>query len=284
MKPIWMTFVGAGVAAVLLAAVLYSRLPESATPQKDRTSAASMTAPQLVAYPRADNPAPGKAGTSAPSEAMQKQHLTKSAEVDTLLKTGDPKAAFAAYKIVATCVFSRTHEARALNDPRFVVKRNWTSPAEACGDLSPGQIASRMEGLGRAADAGVPGSVEAFALEGPEGNGWSNYNPALVAAWEERAKAQMGAGARNGDRWSISTLATNFEQGDPAIRDLTKALAYVSAQQEITVLQLGQPDPNVGNWIARLTNQVGPEKAKVAIEQGKQLVAQAKASPLWSAQ
>ena len=212
--------------------------------------------------------------------------LTRAQQIDALLKTKNPVQAYAAYKLVQACMFSRTHEVEARESPSWAQRHHWTPPTATCGDITPGQIVARLQGLGIAADAGVHGAMRDFATEGPDGAGWAvPHDPVVIAAWNERAKAQVKAGVASGDLDAISTAFAWYHGGGvEGNQDLPQALKYAVAWNEVSIAQTGKAANGALVNIEGLTAALPAEQAATAIEAGRKLVATAKMSPLWSNQ
>lgn len=267
------------IAAIVVGALLgavYERHPrEEAAPPLTAVS----SNPNAAAIPT-----PGTLRQQA-APALVRAPLTKSQQVDALARAGDPVNAYRAYRLVRDCVFARKYVAKALAEPKWAKSRSWARPTETCGDISPGQITSRMQSLNLAADAGVHGAVEDILREGPTGDWSTPQDVSTVAAWEARVKSQIEAGVRTGDVVCLSTAFAWYNNGVGDVqRDLPTALAYAVAWNEAALAQTGKEDRQGVHAVEQLKVMVPRAQVAAAIEIGKQMVALAKSSPFWSNQ
>jgi hypothetical protein len=145
---------GAAVLVVLAGVYLLTDRPPPAPPN-------AATAPQPV---QAATAPAAPTTPAAPVGAALPLALTKSQQVDRLAKSPSPVDAFTAYGIIRACVYSRRAETEAHANPPHPMP---APSREVCGDLTPGQVVSRLQLLERAAAAGVHGAMTAFAIEGP---------------------------------------------------------------------------------------------------------------------
>jgi hypothetical protein len=132
-----------------------------------------------------------------------------------------------------------------------------------CGDLTPGQIVSRLQLLDRAGKAGVHGALLAAGIEGPDGLGVTgNEDPRSAAylEWTQRLTEYQQAGAKTGDQMALLSMSERYENE----RDMPKALAYLAAAIELS----GRPRANT---VARLSQSMTPEQAAAALAEGKQI-------------
>ena len=211
--------------------------------------------------------------TSAP-----KPPVSKSALVETLSKSGSPIDAFAAYKLIRECVTSRRIETEVAQDPDPARRAKAIPPAVACEDISPGQIVGRLELLDAAAAAGVHGAALAFGLEGPDGYGVresGDPRDASTAEWARRLTAQIEAGVKTGDRWSLMTMSNRYENGADVEKDMSKALSYWVAMVELERARTGEVPSKAQNTLNRLKRTLTPEQADAATKYGEQLAVSA---------
>ena len=199
--------------------------------------------------------------TPTPPTSSANTVLTKAQLVDKLSKRPSPVDAFAAYNIIRTCVFTRRSETEVYeNQPS---RPPTQTSAQACGDLTPGQIVSRLQLLDRAGRAGVHGALLAAGMEGPDGNGVTgNEDPQspAYAEWSRHLAEYLEAGAKTGDQMSLLGLSDKYENE----HNMPKALAYWVAATELS----HRPNSNV---VARLSRSMTPEQATAAISEGKQI-------------
>ena len=190
--------------------------------------------PQIMAYPSAQ---PDAAAPVAPVAAPKP--ATMSATVDALVASGKPEDAFVAYRTVVRCLMARGTPGVGLTRPENIAfKKDKPTQEAACGDLSPGQITSRMQWVETAAKANVPGAAWAFSNAGPRGNGITEYvaadydesNP-VTAEWLHRQYGYMKTAADTRAEpdpvWTMSTFAENHDG------DLKTALKYYVAAADM---------------------------------------------------
>ena len=206
----------------------------------------------------------------APPSAPAVEQISKSRQVEKLSKSPSPVDAFAAYNIVRACVWARRLEREVYENPP---NPKPISSSEACGDLAPGQIVSRLQLLDRAASAGVHNAMSAFGMEGPDGNGLTgqeDMNSPAVVELNRRLAVYMEAGVKTGDRFSLMTLSNKYENDEP--QDLAKSLTYWVAQNELARAQTGKSDSkSYNNIVTRLSRGLTPDQTAAAINQGKQI-------------
>ena len=204
----------------------------------------------------------------------RKAALSKSALVEKLSKSGSPVDAFAAYKLIRECVTSRRIETEVAQDPDPGRRAKTTPPAVACEDISPGQVVSRLELLDAAAAAGVHGAALAFGLEGPDGYGvreGGDPRDSSTAEWARRLTAQIEAGVKTGDRWSLMTMSNRYENGADVEKDMSKALSYWVAMVELEKARTGEVPSKAQNTLNRLKRTLTHEQADAAMKYGEQL-------------
>ena len=203
--------------------------------------------------------------------------VTKSQLVEKLRASGSPVDAFAAYKLIRACIVAKRAESEVDQNPESAPK---IPSAQACEDISPGQMVSRFRLLEKAAESGVHGAMYAFVSEGPNGDGnlesQDPTSPATVE-WERHIRDYQEAGVKTGDRYSLMSLSNYYENEEP--RDFSKALSYWVAQNELDKAKTGKADSkNYLNIVARLSLSLTPEQASAAIFQGRQIADAAKAN------
>lgn len=231
--------------------------------------------------PSADTSVRELQGNRVEVASEHKPTLSKSALVAKLSKSGSPVDAFAAYKLIRECVTSRRIETEVAQDPDPERRSKTTPPAIACEDIGPGQIVSRLELLDTAAAAGVHGAALAFGLEGPAGYGVAeggDHRDAGTTEWARRLTAQIEAGVRTGDRWSLMTMSNRYENGADVEKDMSKALSYWVAMVELEKARTGDVPIRSQNTLNRLKQTLTPEQASAATKYGQQLAVSAQAT------
>jgi hypothetical protein len=271
----------AGSLAVL-ALLAWERLPQSDVPRA-RPAADAMPSAMIVLTERETMPphaAPASPEVARAPNASAIPQLSKSQQLEALVSSRNPTDAYAAYRLVYECLFSRSHAVEAL--ARAKAKKSPT-PDEACGDLSPGQITTRMQWLNIAADAGVHGAAMDVNHEGPDG-GWEYFRDTpIYGEWEKRFEAQLAAGVTSADPDSLFMsylFANGFPPGTKK-EDPARALQFVVAWEDAVIAQTGKSTVTGPAIIEKLKATLPPDEAAAAIEAGKQIVISAKTSPYW---
>ena len=253
--------------AVVLGGVYLSMYSEGRPSRPVAPSPSSQTA-VAVSQP-STMPVQQAAATPTPPTPSATTVLTKAQLVDKLRKSPSPVDAFTAYNIIRACVFTRRSETEVYeNQPS---RPPTQTSAQACGDLAPGQIVSRLQLLDRAGRAGVHGAFYARGLEGQDGNGATgNEDPQspAYAEWTRILLEYQAAGVKTGDQMSLLSSSDRYENE----RDFPKALAYWVAATELS----NKSRPNV---VARLSRLMTPEQAAAAIAEGKQIASAAQPIP-----
>ncbi|MFG6461110.1 hypothetical protein ACG04Q_05955 [Roseateles sp. DXS20W] len=192
---------------------------EPLSPESVASAVAAASAAQMA----------GAADTTPPSKA---------AEVSRLVRMGTPADAWAAYQLLAACVRARKIAEQLPTTPPGITRtwmRKEPKPGVVCGDISPGQIASRASYLEPAAKAGLAGAAMAFLREGPTGQPELDMDAAPdspgVAEWMQRSRSYVRQAAENGEREAIFNMS-NFHQFTAP--DHAQALRYFAAYVELT--------------------------------------------------
>jgi hypothetical protein len=218
-----------------------------------------------IAAPSIERMAPPRA--EAP---MAKETLAS--KVDRLAISGNPEDLYAAYQIIFECVYARKNE-------------NEGKPSNAsgvCSDITPGQIASRLQMLDVAAAAGVHGAFISQLNEGPTGSGLVLGTPEqmkdpTVSAFYAKVESSIEAAAKTGDIQATAAMATTaLAQNDKA-----GALVYWIAQDQMAKAR-GNSIPNADNIISSLSHDLTPDQVAFATAKGTQIATAARASPYWN--
>jgi hypothetical protein len=184
-------------------------------------------------------PSASVATASAPTSTVE----TKQQAVDRLSKSGNPVDAFAAYNILRLCVDARKSDLLRAAREAEGLKNQFPPSDQACGDLSPGQITSRLQLLERAAEAGVQGAAAAFADEGPGGFGYGvprQPGDAEDASFQQAMSHYIEIGAQHRDLWSLEAMTSKSEMSPPSgIPDYAAALKYLDEANEVSRQQTG---------------------------------------------
>ena len=215
----------------------------------------------------------------------RQQVASKSAEMKRLGDTGNPVDAYRAYRLAADCVQTRlwqTQVQQQSNSTEPLLRAHLAKHPkveQVCGDLSPGQIASRSQYLRTAALAGVHGAFQALMMyEGPQGM-LATY--ADDAEWKALERDALQASLRTADPAALlgrSDFLLNCEnQYDKDCKpDIEQVLKYWVAARDARALARGEPLPAANDPVtARYSKLLPSEVAERAIAQGRQLVATA---------
>jgi hypothetical protein len=162
------------------------------------------------------------ASSSRPHETSSKRD-----EVIRLSQSPDPSQKLLAYELIRACVKARKDDLYVAERAADGGKASLSSSSEVCGDIDPGQIASRRQLLSVAAQAGVHHAAGYLADEGATGEGYSR-DADITSADQQRfaneMKQAIEAGAASGDWWSLATLAGSRESSARTAEDYEKAI------------------------------------------------------------
>jgi hypothetical protein len=277
--------IGIGATAIAAIAVAAGFLLRPAPDPVVAVGAPAATAPHApgpMAVQPSQTDAPALAATTASSSSAG---ASKAAEFNRLIQTGKPVDALTAYKLAAGCEGHKAWAALAkqapLEDQRLFAAQ---APKDPCGDLSPGQIATRLELLRIALDAGVHGALAALvSTEGPHG---VLHTIADGPQWRALENAAIAAGEKSADPYTLLSRSSFYmnchNTGQPcetSDADKAKALMYWVAFQEAKKLDKMPPAMSSGGsetLVDRYSKSLPPEVAQKAIDEGKTLVATAR--------
>lgn len=183
--------------------------------------------------------------------------LSKSAQIDALMKAGKPADLYAAYKLVRDCASAR--EAAATAEPSQRKEWRTPAPADACGDITNGQSTSHLQWLEIAAIAGVRDAALSYAVETQHETSDADHVRRMLAVFE--------AGAKNGDAYSLIAISNRAEDE----RDWSRALTYWIAANEVIRKTKGKDAPHSRDIENRLAAQLTPDQRTAALEAGKRL-------------
>lgn len=197
---------------------------------------------------------------------------------------GTPSAAFEAYGLIAVCVASRWVEQFAMSQKAATMDAHLAgqlasgelarNAAQACGDLSPQDIASRLPLLEKAAAAGVPMAALYLAAEGPWGDPSALYTrPAdpLVLEWRQRVAELLHLSAAKGDMSALQSLVNQYTSGEGVIGrvDARKALMYRTAYNVIYEERAKRSPRGKDQELKRLIARLPKDQAALAIAEGR---------------
>jgi TPR repeat protein len=196
-----------------------------------------------------------------------------------LAASGQPKDAFKAYAMLAACLGAQSQwqEARMQragdSEPGLAYRLKSGElerlATEACGDLSPRDMESRLALLKTAAEAGVPGAALDMAYLGPYGDAseiGDRWSDPVVNEWRNNVIDWLHLAAAHGDVGAMYSLSRQYETGLGLIgaADPEKALTYEWAVRVMraaaTNKPIKQPDPQLAALSARLS----PDQAEAA--------------------
>ena len=280
--------IGLGVAAVAAVAIAAGLLLRSAPEPVVAVSPPPTTvahAPSPTAVPTSQPDAPVPAATAASSPPAM---ASKAAEFNRLISTGKPVDAHKAYRLAATCEADKAWMALAkqsdLESQQLYAAQ---APRDACGDLSPGQVASRFELLRIALDAGVHGALGSLLLnEGPYG---ILHTIPDGLQWRATELAALDASVKTADPYALISMSSLYsschnsvEACEPTEADMAKALMYWVASMEAMDLREGRRRPQMVDAsgetvVERYSKLLPPDVARRAIDDGKAFVAAAHA-------
>lgn len=161
--------------------------------------------------------------------------------IDTLVASGKPDDAFAAYALVRDCLYFQEHGALLLAGPpwpfRAMTDEEKSAETTLCAGMTEAIKRSRLDHLAVAAKADVMGADTAFLQEGPFGDPSalaSRPDDPLVREWKQQAVAYLTNNAAGADVGSLTTLEFQYSVGSDAIaKDPAQALTYAMALHKL---------------------------------------------------
>ena len=252
--------------------------------------------PASIFVPRARPETFAEAKVSPPNETRAQPEPRSapaarlSERFDRLVETGKMVDAFAAYQMSAQCAASqwwRDNEKVMQEQSRAAYRsflKDLPRPEVACGDLSPGQIGTRVELLRRSAAAGVHGAYAALNLESPA----SILQGFSMNEWLQLSQASFEAGFGTADPMVLierSGQAANCPNvplcTNPSGDNFGEALKYLIAFREAQIHDAGPFAPEqeraLQTAISRYSASLSSEVIARSQADGKALVETAKA-------
>lgn len=213
----------------------------------------------------AETQATASQSPSSPAES-------KRAKVEALLKSGNPRDAFEAFKLIQKCFEAKQKFVTGTEDGvnyKPVPNPNTGPERELCGDLTNAEIVSRVRWLETAAKAGVPGAAYAFSLIGPAGYGAIDHinDP----EWNSRVREYFHAEAKNGDYYSALSLSTYYENESSSVGDRSRALTYYVLASLLYREKYNKDIERHAEIIQSMSANVPAGEAKHAIDRGEQM-------------
>jgi hypothetical protein len=141
----------------------------------------------------------------------------------------------------------------------------------ACVGRTPAMEYERYGFRLQAAQAGIDRAAKAYFLEGPAGH--STGDP-LPAEWTGNTIKFLQAAATQGDTTSMYLLSQIYEKGLIVPADQQRALTYVVAALDYSPGATSVENAAIRRRSAGLT----PDQVQLAVNQGKELAAQARAN------
>jgi hypothetical protein len=233
-----------------------------------------------AALPPAAVAPPRRAAPALPAPRAASEPL--SARVDRLGKSGDPVAAFAAYKLATECLWARDHADWLASHVAPGDRALLPTAQTACADIASDQIQSRLRWLEFAAAAGVHHAATAMAHEGPDGLGLvpeQDRDGPQYADWRQRLEAAYDAGVRTCDPESLDHRVNAYETGLGVAPDRARALSYWIAWVDCRQRFGGGPEPGFagGDGVTRrLGDPLRPDEIAAAVAAGHQLARDAR--------
>ena len=252
------------ISLVVSAIVCFHKPTASVSDQPNRPFVEQEASPAIVS----NSASPGVA-SSAVAPGIPKQSIA--AEVDRLVATHNPTDAFAAYRLIRNCMNARRDQLVVAEWAANNDKSKVPSVSAACGDLSPGQVASRNQYLSLAAKAGINGAAGALAEEGPRGDGVVMSiapDDAEQAAYIQAVKEAVAAGAAAGDYWSLLSMSNSYDIADSGKPDYVAALKYFVAADDAYKRDHGKDFNSFKGGSDRYKAFIPAEQAAGAIQAG----------------
>lgn len=271
--------------AVLPAIVVVGVVAFAISAYKDHGSVAMLQSPAKANPTSAEKAPTTVAPAVAPSltslAVPARPGISLSTQVNQLVATGKPADAYLAYRISANCQLNTEWRSSILRQPdgdqiSKILFKNVPALSEICGDLSPGQIASRVSLLRIAAQAGVHGAITALVtLEGPEG-----IFRSIPDSEDFRQLQAVAAEAalRTADPDALQGKSDEYFNSSKTPENIALALKYWVASKEARSIDAGKPAISNDSVVARYSSILPPEVAERAIADGKTLVATARSA------
>lgn len=249
----------------------------SSHPRRDTVAAGSDAANSRQSAEREAAPA---SGAPTPSQKLDAAAVDRkpslAAELDRLIKSGSPKAAYEVAMRLDACRANR-------HLPQGVPANGGQRDVdEICGDISAGQMTLQSRLAAKAAKAGIAGAAVIFAGTSPDGrpNGEVWGDPAY-GEWKNEALHYLTESGRAGDLESIAFLQRAHMRGVMG-DDRSEAAMYFSAYTEA----MKAKEPFKSNETARaemesrrieqfglLTKGVAPDQVSKAAARGRSFIA-----------
>jgi len=186
------------------------------------------------------------------------------AQWSTRARTGDTQAAYQVFQAADACA--------AVNEPLPAKQTGEDLQAELkehaelehlCKNVTPAQIAERMDFLAAAARAGNHDAQVDFYMEGPNGRqAQAGDDDAMTTQWKQQSLIYLQAAASGGDKFSLGLLANAYDAGLLTPPDAKLSLAYTVADMMAR---------NVAATPALLRNRFGSQLSDADFNAGMQM-------------
>jgi hypothetical protein len=153
------------------------------------------------------------------------------AQWSTRARTGDVQAAYNVFQAADVCaaISEPLPEMQAGDDKQALLKER-AELERVCKNVTPAQIAERMDFLAIAARAGNHDAQIDFYMEGPNGRqAQAGDNDETTAQWKQQSLAYLQAAASGGNTFSLGLLANSYDAGLLTPPDAKLSLAYTVA-------------------------------------------------------
>jgi len=216
-----------------------------------------------------------------------------SVQVDRLLATHDPAAAYRAYWLIANCASFNADPDQLIFDeqlarnprPDSIPVRGLSDEekrrnAKLCSGLTERERQSRLDYLASAAKAGVSGAAVIFATEGPFGDPSAlktRPGDPLVQEWKATANAQLMQAADAADMRALDYLMNNYRNGSEVVGQNPALAARYGMALGLIYAQILGPDDMLAKVYTQQATQtlettagIGPEQraAELAAARG----------------
>ncbi len=274
------------VATLLIAAWMWN--DRSAGPGVPEAPPTAMPAQaSRPAAPAALPPAP-----ALPAMPTRELDLPLADQVERLLATQDPKDAYTAYLLLASCVIvNDTHDLKfydsTLRTSRAMTAAERQQVTAWCSGMTERERQARLDHLAIAARGGVAGAAWTFFAEGPFGDPsalQTRPDDPLVREWKATAAAQLAQAAEAGDEttlllWGFKNLkADGTLDTDPAL-GYGYLLAYglIAPDRILGGTPAAQQYAEGSNLMKALGGALSPEQRAAAMAAAQRIAAKVKA-------
>lgn len=189
------------------------------------------------------------------------------AQWSTRARTGDAQAAYNVFQAADICASaSEPMPPMQSGDDQQAMLKEHAELQRICKNVTPAQIAERMNFLSAAARAGNHDAQVDFYMEGPNGRQTqAGETDDATTQWKQQSLAYLQAAATSGDTFSLGLLANAYDAGLLSAPDAKLSLAYTVADMMAR---------NVTATPSILHNRFGGQLSDADFNAGMQLGAQ----------